>query len=215
MTYGIGSAVLTRTHRLPSSRAALKVAEGLGELEGLNDDALLLFVIAQLGITGQGEVLAQWVAVETVVGHDAAEIRVAGEEHTEHVVHLTLVPQSTLEETSHTGHGGGLVRVGLDTDAGVVTNAEQVVDDLEALVAGGEVDTSDIGDLGELGGSVVLEEAHHGNNTGGSGVNGELILPHSELLDIFGQTRHNVLPIGVKAVGHGLVLVGRVDHGGA
>jgi hypothetical protein len=62
---------------------------------------------------------------------------------------------------------------------------------------------------------VVLEEAHHGNDTGGSGVHSELILPDCELLDIFGQTGHNVLPIGVKAIGHGLVLVGRVDHGGA
>lgn len=214
MTYGFGSAVLTRTHGLPGSRAALEVAEGLSELKGFNNDALLLFVVAQLSITGQGEVLAQWVAVEAVIGHDAAQIRVSGEEHTEHVVHLTLVPQSTLEETSHTGHGGGLIRVGLDTDTGVVANAEQVVDDFKALVAGGEVDTRDIGDLGELGGSVVLEEAHHGNNTGGSGVNGELILPDCELLDIFGQAGHNVLPIGVEAIGHGLVLVGRVDHGG-
>jgi hypothetical protein len=215
MTYGFRSAVLTRTHWLPGSRAALKVTEGLGELEGLNNDALLLLVVAQLSITSQGEVLAQWVAIEAVIGHDTTQIRVAGEEHTEHVVNLTLVPQSTLEETSHTGHRGGLVRVGLDTNTGVVANTEQVVDDLEALVAGREVDTRDIGDLGELGGSVVLEEAHHGNNSGGSGVHCELILPDCELLDIFGQTGHNILPIGVKAVGHGLVLVGRVDYGGA
>ena len=79
MTYGLGSAVLTRTHGLPSSRAALEVAERLGELKGLNNDALLLFVVAQLSITGQGEVLAQWVAVEAVIGHDAAQIRVSRE----------------------------------------------------------------------------------------------------------------------------------------
>jgi hypothetical protein len=36
-----------------------------------------------------------------------------------------------------------------------VAHAEQVVDDLEALVAGGEVDGSDVADLGELGGGVV------------------------------------------------------------
>ena len=96
-----------------------------------------------------------------------------------------------------------------------MTNAKHVVDDLKSLIAGREVDSRDIGDLGELGGSVVLEEANHGKDTSGSGIHCELILPHCELLDIFGQTRHNVLPICVKAVGHGLVLVGRVDHGGA
>jgi hypothetical protein len=36
-----------------------------------------------------------------------------------------------------------------------VADTKQVVDDLEPLVAGGEVDGGDVADLGELGGSVV------------------------------------------------------------
>lgn len=211
MTYGVRSSVLARSDRLPSSRAALKVAEGLGKLKGLNDDALLLFVVTELSVTSQGEILAQGMSIETIVGHDTAQIGVTGEENTEHIIHLTLVPQGTLEKTSDTGDGGGLVTVGLDTDAGVESDTEQVVDDLETLITGGEVDTSNVGNLGELSSSVVLQEAHEGKDTRGSSVNGKLILPDSELLDVFGQARHDVLSIGVQAVGLVLVLVGRVD----
>lgn len=152
--------------------------------------------------------------VETVIGHDTAQIGVSREEDTEHVVDLTLVPQSTLEQTSHTGDGGGLVGVGLDTDAGVVADTQQVVDDLETLVTGGEVDTGDIGDLSELGGGVVLQEAHDGDNTGWRGVDSKLVLPNGELLDVLGQAGHNILSVAVQTIGHVLVLVGRVDDRG-
>src|SRR5689334_19851777 len=53
----LGLAVLTGTDLLPGAGAALEVAEGLGQLEGLGDDALLLLVVADLGVPGQGEVL--------------------------------------------------------------------------------------------------------------------------------------------------------------
>lgn len=154
-------------------------------------------------------------AVKTVISQDASQVGVAGEEDTEHVIDLTLVPQSALEQTSHAGNRRRLVGVGLDTDAGVVANTEHVVNDLKTLVAGGEVNTGDIGDLGEFGRSMVLEEAHHGNDTGGGSVDGEFVLPHGELLDVFGKAGHDVLSIGVQAVGLVLVLVGRVDDGGA
>lgn len=205
---------MTRTHGLPGGGTTLEVTECLGELQWLDDDALLLLVVAQLGVTSQGEILAQRVTIETVVSHDTAQIRVSGEEDTEHVVDFTLVPQGTLKEAGDTGDGGSLVRVGLDTDARVVADTEEVVNDLEALVAGGEVDTSDIGDLGELGGSVVLQEAHHRDDTSGGSVYGEFILPHGELLDVLGQAGHDVLSVGVEVVRHGLVLVSRVDDGG-
>lgn len=61
---------------------------------------------------------------------------------------------------------------------------------------------------------MVFQEAHDGNDTRGCGIDGELILPHSELLDIFRETGHDVLSIGVEVIGHGLVFVGRVDNRG-
>jgi len=93
--------------------------------------------------------------LEAVVGHDATEIGVAGEEDSKQIVNLALVPVGTIKEGGDAGNGGGLVGVGLDPDSGVVAHTEQVVDDLEALVTGGEVDGGDIADLGELGRGVV------------------------------------------------------------
>ena len=151
----LGLAVLAVADLLPGAAAALKVAERLGQLQGLGDDALLLFVEADLGVAGEGEVLAQRVALEAVVGHDAAEIRMADEEDAEQVVHLALVPVGAREKAGDAGNGGGLVGVGLDADAGVVPDAEEVVDDLETLVPRGVVDGRDGGDLGELGGRVI------------------------------------------------------------
>ena len=152
--------------------------------------------------------------VETVVGHNPAQIRVSREEDTEHIVHLTLVPQRTLEQTRDTRHGGGLVRVGLHPDPRVVANTKQIVDDLEPLVLGGEVNSGDIGDHGVFGRGVGFQKVHHGEQSGGRGVDDQLILPHGELLNVFGQTRHDVLSVGVQAVGFFQVLVRRVDDGG-
>jgi hypothetical protein len=152
---GVGLPVNTGTNLLPSAGSSLKVTEGLGELQGFRDDAFLLLVVPDLGVTGQGEVLAEGVALEAVVGHDTAEIRVAGEEDAEEIVDLSLVPVGSVEEADDAGDGGDLVGVGLDADPGVVADAQEVVDDLESLVTGGEVDCGDGADCGELGSSVV------------------------------------------------------------
>jgi hypothetical protein len=61
-----------------------------------------------------------------------------------------------------------------------VTDGQHVVDDLEALVLGGVVDGGDVGDLGVLGGCVVLEEGEDGEDTGRGDVDGDLILPDGE-----------------------------------
>lgn len=151
----IRASVRAGSDLLPRASAALKVAERLSELERLSDNALLLLVVSDLGVTGEGEVLSQGVALETVVGHDSAEIGVVGEVDTKQVVNLTLIPVGTVEERSDAGNGGGLVGVGLDTDTGVVADTEEVVDDLESLVSGRVVGSGDVADLGELGRGVV------------------------------------------------------------
>jgi hypothetical protein len=149
----------------------------LSQLERLNNNTLLLFIVTDLSVTSKREVLAERVAVETVVGHDATKIGVSNEEDTEQVVDLTLVPVGTIVEPAKRRNGSGLVGVGLDADTGVVTDGEHVVDNLEALVAGRVVDSGDVADLGEFGGSVVLEEVEDGEDGGGGDVNDELILP--------------------------------------
>lgn len=179
-TYALGLSVVTRANLLPCRATTLKVTECLSQLKRLNNDALLLLVITNLGVTSKREVLAERVAVETVVGHDATKVGMSNEEDTEQVVDLALVPVGTVVQTANRGHGGGLVGVGLDADASVVANGKHVVDNLEALVAGRVVDSGDVADLGEFCGSVVLEEVEDGEDGGGGDVDDELIFPDRE-----------------------------------
>lgn len=59
-----------------------------------------------------------------------SQVRVSGEEDTVHVPDLTLVPVGTVEEGHGRRNGGGLVGVGLDADALLVGDGQEVVDDL-------------------------------------------------------------------------------------
>lgn len=179
-TYALGLSVVTRTNLLPSRATTFKVTEGLSQLEGLNNNTLLLLVVTDLSVTSKREVLAERVAVETVVGHDATEIGVSNEEDTEQVVDLTLVPVGTVVETAKRRDRSSLVGVGLDANTGVVADGKHVVDNLEALVAGRVVDSGNVADLGEFGGGVVLEEVEDGKDGGGGNVDDELILPDRE-----------------------------------
>jgi hypothetical protein len=169
-SYLLRLAVVTRSDLLPRRTTTLKVPEGLRQLKRFDNNALFLFVESELGVAGQGEVLPQWVSVEAVVGHDAPQIGVTDEEDTEHVVNLTLVPVGTVVEACDGGYGRGLVGVGLDANARVVTDGEHVVDDLEALVAGRVVDGGDVADLCEFGGGVVFEEGEDGDDAVGRNV---------------------------------------------
>ena len=49
----------------------------LGKFERLTHNALLLIVIADLNIAGQGEVLAEWMTLEAVVGENTPQVGMA------------------------------------------------------------------------------------------------------------------------------------------
>jgi hypothetical protein len=216
--------VNTRANLLPGATSSLEVTECLGELQGLGDDALLLLVVPNLRVAGHREVFPQGVTFESVVGHDAAQVGMPNEEDAKQVVNLAFIPIGAVKQANDAGNRRGLVGVCLDPDSGVVADAEEVVDNLEALVASREVDGGDVADLGELGRSVVcsglarllttmieapltLEERKHGNDAGGANVDGQFILPDRELLDVLGQAAHEPRAVLVKIVGFGLVLV--------
>lgn len=214
-TYRVRLSILALSNRLPRRSTALKVTECLRKLERLNHNPLLLLVIPKLGITSQGEVLAQRVTIKAIIGHDTAEVGVAGKEHSKHIPHLTLIPQSSFEQPGDTGNRGGFIGVCLNTNTGVVANAEQVVNNLEPLVLGRIVDGGDIGDLGELGGRVVLQESHDGNHTRRGNEDGQFVFPDRKLLHVFGETRHDILAVAVEALGEALVFIRRVHDWGA
>lgn len=170
VTYVFRLAVMTRSHLFPCRAATLKVSEGLGKLKRLDHNTLLLLVISDLSVSGQGKVLPQRVSIKAVVRHDAPQVRVTGEEDTEQVVDLTLVPVGTVVEGCDGRDRRGLVGVGLHANAGVVADGKHVVDNLETLVAGWVVDGGDVADLGKFGGCVVFEEREDGDNAVGRNV---------------------------------------------
>lgn len=61
-----------------------------------------------------------------------------------------------------------------------MTNAEQVVHDLEALVLGRIVDGSDVRDLGVFRCAVVFEEGEDGYDTRRRDVDGQFVFPDRE-----------------------------------
>ena len=69
-----------------------KLRNSWAQLHRLVDDALLLVVVAQLDIAGEREVLAQREALEAVVGQDAAQVRMTGEEDAVQVEGFALEP---------------------------------------------------------------------------------------------------------------------------
>lgn len=71
----------------------------------------------------------------------------SGEEDTIKIVDFTLVPVGSIKEGGDAWNRGCLVCIRLDSDARVVAHREQVVDDLEALVASGIIGRSDGADL--------------------------------------------------------------------
>src|SRR5207237_9350733 len=76
----------------------VEAAEFLGELHRLVDDALLNLVPAHLDEAGQREILAQRMALEAVVGEDAAQVGMVGEPHAVEIVGLALEPAGGTEQ---------------------------------------------------------------------------------------------------------------------
>ena len=89
-------------------REEVPVAE-LDRLHRLVDHPLQLVVVADLDVAGHREVLAQRMAVEAVVGQDAAQVRVAVEDDAVQVEGLALVPVGGGEDAGDRGHGRVLV----------------------------------------------------------------------------------------------------------
>ena len=88
----------------------IEAAEFLLQLHRLVDDALLLFVVAQLDIAGQRKILAQRMTFEAVIGQDAAQIGMIGEINAEQIPRLALEPAGRAENAGHRRHRAGLRR---------------------------------------------------------------------------------------------------------
>jgi len=201
------------TYLLPDTASTLEIPECLAHFQRLNDYTLFLLIVPHFSIPSQREILPQRVPIKSVVGHDTAQVRMAGEEDTEQVVCLPLVPIRAIVKPSDGGNRSGLISVRLDTNTGTVPDREEVVDDLEAVVAGRVVNAGDVGDLCELRGGMVLEEGEDGYHAGGRDMDRKLVLPHAKLLNVLRQAGNQVFAVLMEGVRCGEISIGVVDHG--
>ena len=92
---------------MPSQgRQEIEIAELLLQLDRLVDHALRLVVVTHLDEAGQREILAQRMALEAVVGEDAAQVRMAGEQDAVEIVGLAFEPVGAGIDTAVTDGTG-------------------------------------------------------------------------------------------------------------
>lgn len=89
---------------------------------------------------------------------------------------------------------------------------QEVVDHLEPVRTGRDVHGRNVHDALVLAPVVVPQELEHGEDTGGSGVEGEFVLVDGELLDVFRETGGQVLAVGVERRGEGSRVGSRVGR---
>ena len=119
---------------------------------------LFRIVVAHLNETGHREVLAQRVTVEAVVGQKAPQIRMGIEHHAEQIVDLALEPVSTGIDGGRAHDRRFLIGRDLDPDSPVQLRRQQMIDDIEALLALRIIDPGNIDDRNELSSGIVAKE---------------------------------------------------------
>ena len=148
---------MAAVHALPRAEE-IEAPIFLHQLHRLIDHALQLVVVSELDEAGERKVLAQRMALEAVIGEEAPEIGMAREQDAVEVVGLALEPVGA-PGTAPTMLGTGVCGVGLDAhaDAVVQPRAQQVIDDVEALLAVGIVDAANVDQAAEAAERIVAQ----------------------------------------------------------
>ena len=155
-------------------RQEVEVPEFLGQLHRLVDHAGLVLVVADLDEAGEREVLAQRVPLEAVIGEEPAQVRMAREQDAVEVVGLALEPVRRREHLDHGGHRRLRRRSAPSRGCGVMAQREQVVDHVEALLAGRIVGAADVDEAAEGAGRVVAQVGQRVDDVAGLHHEGQL-----------------------------------------
>ena len=86
-------------------------------------------------------------AAKAVIGKDAAQVGIAGEQHPIHVVHLALQPARDRPDPRHRRHRLHVVRRDVNMQAMITRQRQQAIDHLEPLGALRIVDAGDFHQL--------------------------------------------------------------------
>ena len=151
-------------------RQEIEGAEFLRQRHLVVDHALLLVVVAHLDEAGERKILAQRMPLETVIGEDAPHVGMAGEQHAVEIVGLALEPVGAAKHVDQRRHRRRLVGRHLDAHALVQPRRQEMIDDVEALLARRPIDRGDVDDVDELAGRIVAQECRDLDDVGGLGV---------------------------------------------
>src|SRR6266446_46877 len=141
-------------------REEIEVAKFLVETDGFVKHPLLLIVVAHLDEAGKREILAQRVALKTVVGQQPPHVRMTDEDHPIKIVGLALEPVGPWKHLDDRRHLGSLIGFRAQADAGVQRRRQQVIDHVEALLALGIVHRGHIDEADEAAIGIVAQETH-------------------------------------------------------
>ena len=180
----------------------IELAEILGELHRLVDNALLDLIVAAFDEAGQREVLAQRMAFEPVIGEDAAEIGVVGEQDAIQIPGLALEPVGRAEHRGDRRHRREFVGRNLHANAHVVAERKQVVDHVEALFAFRIIDAADVHELAEQTVRRVAQERQHLDDRLRRNIDDQLALDHGCAGHVGGKRRSDGFAEILERLGH-------------
>src|SRR5438876_8930026 len=112
-------------------REEIEVAKFLVETDGFVKHPLLLIVVAHLDEAGKREILAQRVALKTVVGQQPPHVRMADKDHPIKMVSFALEPVGPWKHPDDRRHLRRRIGFGEPADAGVQRGRQQVMASIE------------------------------------------------------------------------------------
>ena len=141
-------------------------------------------------------------AGKTVVGEDAAQVRVIGEQDAVKIEGFALVPVGGGEHRDDGGDGRVLVGLELHTDAAVLVGRQQMIDDVEALLAVGVVHAADVDEADETAIGIVAEEFKDADDVGGLRPDRQLAVFHLEARHRASKAGGDVLAQFLQGLSH-------------
>src|SRR6185312_11085638 len=144
-------------HAFPGAQK-IEAAIVLHQLYRLVDHALQLVVVSELDEASQRKVLAQRMALKAVIGEQAPEVGVVFEQDPVEIVGFALEPVGCRKQRDDAWHRR--LRAGPDPHANpmIEPRAQQVIDDIEALIPLGIVDATNVDQAAEAARLVIAQE---------------------------------------------------------
>ena len=143
----------------------LEIPKCLCQLQRFDHYSFLLFIISDLRVPCQWEVLPQRVSIEAIIRHDASQVWMTDKENAKQVVHLPLIPIGAVVQTRDARHWRCFTRIRFDPYPRIMPDAQEIINHFEALLSCRIVHCCDVCHHCVLGRGVIFEKGHHRDDT--------------------------------------------------